>query len=127
MEDSVALANAIHEIATSHPDRKPGKEVVTAALQRYQDERKPRLQKIHKDSAFVTRLQSHDTWFLYLLMRWILPWIGLAPIVNAVSKLGSEGPRLEYVDVDEQQGSIPWLNPQPKRKTEQLSIGAVTA
>lgn len=115
MEDSIALANMIHEITTSqHPDGKPSKSEVTTALQQYQAERLPRLKKIHDESAFVTRLQAYDTWFLYLLMRWILPWIGLAPIVHNVSKLGSQGPRLKYVEVNEEQGTIPWLNPQPK-------------
>lgn len=114
IEDSVALANAIHRLAKHYPDGKPSKKEVTSALQMYQDERKPRLKKIHDESAFVTRLQSYDTWFLYLLMRWILPLIGLGPIVHSVSKLGSRGPRLEYVEVNEERGTIPWLNPQPE-------------
>ena len=113
MEDSIALANAIYELSKSHPSGKPSKKEVTTSLQRYEDERKPRLKKIHDESAFVTRLQSYDTWFLYLLMRWILPLIGLAPIVHSVSKLGSQGPRLKYVNVKEEHGTIPWLNPQP--------------
>lgn len=94
---------------------KPSKQDVALALQSYQSERKPRLQKIHDESAFVTRLQSYDTWFLYLLMRWLLPLIGLAPIVHNVSKLGAGGPRLEYVDVEEESGTIPWVNPMPKK------------
>jgi 2-polyprenyl-6-methoxyphenol hydroxylase-like FAD-dependent oxidoreductase len=114
MEDSIALANAIHEVTKRHPDGKPSNKEVTTALQQFQDERLPRLKKIHDESAFVTRLQSFDTWFLYLLMRWILPLIGLAPIVHNVSKLGSQGPRLKYVEVNEKQGTIPWSNPQPK-------------
>jgi 2-polyprenyl-6-methoxyphenol hydroxylase-like FAD-dependent oxidoreductase len=118
MEDSVALANAIHSVARSQTGRRPSKKDVTDTLQQYQDERKPRLKKIHDESAFVTRLQSYDTWFLYLLMRWILPLIGLGPIVHSVSKLGSQGPRLKYVTVDEQQGTIPWLYPQPKTSTK---------
>ena len=114
MEDSIALANAIHGLVKYNSEERTCKEEVTSALQQYQDERKPRLKKIHDESAFVTRLQSYDTWFLYLLMRWILPLIGLAPIVHNVSKLGSQGPRLKYVEVNEEQGTIPWLNPQPK-------------
>lgn len=114
MEDSIALANVIYEMKKHHLERKPSKKEVTAALQQFQDERLPRLKKIHDESAFVTRLQSFDTWFLYLLMRWILPFIGLAPIVHNVSKLGSQGPRLKYVEVNEKQGTIPWLNAQPK-------------
>ena len=113
MEDSIALANAIYEVTRPHPEGRPSKKEITTALQRYEDERKPRLKKIHDESAFVTRLQSYDTWFLYLLMRWILTLIGLAPIVRSVSKLGSQGPRLKYVDVKEEQGTIPWLHPQP--------------
>ena len=118
MEDSIALANEIYELTKRHRERKPSKKEVTAALQQFQDERLPRLKKIHDESAFVTRLQSFDTWFLYLLMRWILPLIGLAPIVHNVSKLGSQGPRLKYVEVKEMQGTIPWLNPQPKASME---------
>ena len=113
MEDSIALANVIYDISNSHPGGKPSKKEVTTSLQRYEDERKPRLKKIHDESAFVTRLQSYDTWFLYLLMRWILPLIGLAPIVHSVSKLGSQGPRLKYVSVKEEQGTIPWVHRQP--------------
>ena len=114
MEDSIALANAIYEMTERHVKGKLSKKEVTGVLQQFQDERRPRLKKIHDESAFVTRLQSFDTWFLYLLMRWILPIIGLAPIVHNVSKLGSQGPRLKYVEVSEKQGTIPWLNPQPK-------------
>jgi len=114
IEDSIALANAIHGVAKTHLDGKPSRKQITTAMQQYEDERKPRLKKIHDESAFVTRLQSYDTWFLYLLMRWILPWVGLAPIVHSVSKLGSQGPRLEYVDVKEERGTIPWLHPQPE-------------
>ncbi|KAL8766492.1 MAG: hypothetical protein Q9194_006251 [Teloschistes cf. exilis] len=138
MEDSIALANTIHKLAqqkqsSPHPppteyltaknppyndnnnNIKPSKQDVALALQSYQNERKPRLQKIHDESAFVTRLQSYDTWFLYLLMRWVLPLIGLAPIVHNVSKLGAGGPRLEYVDVEEESGTIPWVHPMPKK------------
>ena len=113
MEDSIALANVINKLANGDTVDRPSKKEVISALQQYEDERKPRLKAIHKDSAFVTRLQSYDTWYLYILMRWILPWIGLMPIVNSVSKMGSQGPRLDYVDVDEKSGTVPWLNPQP--------------
>lgn len=136
MEDSIALANTIHKLSQQQTLRptdyltaknppynnnnnnkmKPSKRDVALALQSYQNERKPRLQKIHDESAFVTRLQSYDTWFLYLLMRWVLPWIGLAPIVHNVSKLGAGGPRLEYVDVEEESGTIPWVHPMPRSK-----------
>ncbi|KAL8873421.1 MAG: hypothetical protein Q9174_001116 [Haloplaca sp. 1 TL-2023] len=122
MEDSVALANAIHKLAQAkQPAAKPAsstpsKQQVALALQSYQDERLPRLKKIHDESAFVTRLQSYDTWFLYLLMRWILPLIGLAPIVHNVSKLGAGGPRLEYVNIAEESGTIPWVHPMSERK-----------
>lgn len=115
IEDSIALANAIHGVAKT---QKPSRKEVTTAMQQYEDERQPRLKKIHHESAFVTRLQSYDTWFLYLLMRWILPWVGLAPIVHSVSKLGSRGPRLEYVHVKEERGTIPWLHPQPESGLE---------
>ena len=118
MEDSVALANIINKLAKRDGDDKPSKKEVTTALQQYEDERKPRLKAIHKDSAFVTRLQSYDTWYLYILMRWILPWVGLMPIVSSVSKMGSQGPRLEYVDVDEKSGTLPWLNPQPTSRAK---------
>ena len=122
MEDSIALANAIHRLAhTEHLAAKPAssipsKQKVALALQSYQDERLPRLKKIHDESAFVTRLQSYDTWFLYILMRWVLPLIGLAPIVHNVSKLGAGGPRLEYVNIAEESGTIPWVHPMPERK-----------
>lgn len=115
MEDSIVLANTIHGLTQSNPDRKPSKEEVTTALQQYQDERKPRLDKIHDEAAMVTRLMAYDKWYLYLLMRWILPLIGLAPLIYAVSKTGSEGPRLEYTKVEEVHGTTPWLNPQPER------------
>ncbi|KAL8692944.1 MAG: hypothetical protein Q9218_002121 [Villophora microphyllina] len=132
MEDSIALANTIHKLTrtpqTSTPASKtqnsrPSKQQIKIALQAYQDERKPRLKKIHDESAFVTRLQSYDTWFLYLLMRWVLPLIGLAPIVHNVSKLGAAGPRLEYVDVKEERGTIPWVHPMPDRK-ENVEVAA---
>ncbi|KAI4094600.1 MAG: hypothetical protein LQ344_002071 [Seirophora lacunosa] len=116
IEDSIALANAIHGLTQSHPDGKPSKDEVTTALQQYQDERKPRLQRIHDDSAMVTRLMAHDTWYFYLLMRWILPMIGLFPLVHTISKLGSQGPRLRYAENDEVQGTVPWSDPQPKRQ-----------
>ncbi|KAL8959688.1 MAG: hypothetical protein Q9193_003486 [Seirophora villosa] len=116
IEDSIALANAIHGLTQSHPDSKPSKDEVTTALQQYQDERKPRLHRIHDDSAMVTRLMAHDTWYFYLLMRWILPMIGLFPLVHTISKLGSQGPRLRYAENDEVQGTVPWSDPQPKRQ-----------
>ncbi|KAL8754366.1 MAG: hypothetical protein Q9184_005136 [Pyrenodesmia sp. 2 TL-2023] len=118
MEDSIVLANTIHGITQSHPDRKPSKQEVTAALQQYQEERKPRLDKIHSEAAMVTRLMAYDKWYLYLVMRWLLPLIGLAPLIHAVSKTGSEGPRLKYTQVDEARGTMPWLNPQPGRNVK---------
>ena len=76
--------------------------------------RLPTKAQVHEKSAFVARLQSFDTWCLYLLMRWILPLTGLAPIVHNVSKLGSRAPRLNEVKVQEEQGTKPLLDRQPK-------------
>lgn len=59
-------------------------------------------------SWILTWLQAHDGWLSYIAQRWVLPLIGLDVVAKNVAQTCSEAPKLEYVFVDEDKGSLGW-------------------
>ncbi|KAI9785103.1 MAG: hypothetical protein M1816_000514 [Peltula sp. TS41687] len=108
MESVVVLANEIRRAIRAHPNQKPSDLEIRTALQRYQDQRLPRVTEIFNLSWMVTRLQAYDGWLYYLAMRWILPVLGLGVLAKNMGVMFSEAPKLDYVPVDERKGKIPW-------------------
>ncbi|RYP42920.1 hypothetical protein DL770_011962 [Monosporascus sp. CRB-9-2] len=108
MEDAVSIANAIHQLTATHPHRKPTDDEIHDALQHYQDTRIRRVKKITMVGGEMTRKQAYDGWLNYFKYRWLLPVIGMAYIAQATAKLSVGGPKLTYVEFDEQHGLLGW-------------------
>lgn len=108
MESAVDLANSIHRAVTAHPNKKPSDVEIRDALQGYENSRRDRVKEIYRVSWMLTRLQAYDGWLSYIAQRWVLPLIGLDFVAKNVAQTCSEAPKLEYVFVDEDRGSLGW-------------------
>ena len=119
MESAVVLANEINRAVKAHPNKRPSKVEIGDAFQRYQAQRVPRVKEIFDMSWMVTRMQAYDGWLNYLLMRWILPSVGLDMLAKNVAKLCSTAPKLDYVPIKEQQGTVEWAKQKPYEPSKQ--------
>lgn len=108
IESAADLANAIHRAVTAHPNKKPSDVEIRDALQGYENSRRDRVKEIYRVSWVLTRLQAYDGWLSYIAQRWVLPLIGLNCVAKNVAQTCSEAPKLEYVFVDEDKGSLGW-------------------
>lgn len=108
MEDSVAIANQLHELLNRHPNKKPSTVEISAAMQDYQDSRIERVKAIVKVGGDLTRLQAFDGWYFYIMQRWVTPWIGLDTLAINIAKLCSAGTKLDFVEFPEQKGLLGW-------------------
>ncbi|EEP76514.1 predicted protein [Uncinocarpus reesii 1704] len=108
MESVASIANMIHALVNSHPNKKPSDVEIRDALQYYQDSRLARAKAIVKMGGKVTRLQTYDGWWNYVIQRWITPIAGLDSISKSVAKLCAGGAKLNYVPFDEKVGIYGW-------------------
>jgi 2-polyprenyl-6-methoxyphenol hydroxylase and related FAD-dependent oxidoreductases len=108
MEDSVAIANQLHELLNRHPNKKPSTVEISAAMQDYQDSRIERVKAIVKVGGDLTRLQAFDGWYFYIMQRWVTPWIGLDTLAINIARLCSAGTKLDFVEFPEQKGLLGW-------------------
>lgn len=108
MESAVSLANMIHRTVSLHPNKKPSDVEMRAALQSYQDVRLKRVKDIFNVSWMLTRLQAYDGWLMYLVQRWVMPVVGLDFVAKNVAQTCSEAPKLDYVQFDEDSGTLGW-------------------
>ena len=126
MESAVSLANTIHRAVNMHPNKKPSDAEMRVALQSYQDSRLKRVKEIYDVSWMLTRLQAYDGWLMYLIQRWVMPIIGLDFVAKNVAQTCSEAPKLDYVQFNEDKGTLGWKEKEgacnvqvvgPKKKT----------
>ena len=108
MESAVALANTINRTLALHPNKKPSNVEMQLALQTYQDSRLARVKEIFNVSWMLTRLQAYDGWLMYLVQRWVMPIIGLDFVAKNVAQTCSEAPKLDYVEFEEESGTLGW-------------------
>ncbi|KAK1141701.1 hypothetical protein N8T08_008799 [Aspergillus melleus] len=123
MENAVDLANAIHRAVTAHLNKKPSDVEIRDALQGYEKSRRGRVKGIYLVSWVLTRLQAYDGWLNYIAERWILPCIGLDFVAKQVARTCSEAPKLDYVPIDEDNGTLGWKDNKPAAKrSEGVSV-----
>ncbi|KAL9627730.1 MAG: hypothetical protein Q9164_007512, partial [Protoblastenia rupestris] len=108
MESAVALANTLHATLALHSSKKPSDTEVELALQTYQSSRLARVKEIFTVSWMLTRLQAYDGWLMYIAQRWVLPIVGLGFVAKNVAKTCSQAPKLDFVDFDEDRGTLGW-------------------
>ncbi|RYP15595.1 hypothetical protein DL767_010307 [Monosporascus sp. MG133] len=108
MEDAVSIANAIHQLTATRPNRKPTDDEIHDVLQQYQDTHIGRVKKIPMVGREMTRKQAYDGWWNYFRYRWLLPVIGMRYIAQVTAKLCVCAPKLTYVEFDEQNGLLSW-------------------
>jgi hypothetical protein len=126
MESAVSLANTIRRAVRAHPNKKPSDVEMRAALQSYQDARLARVKEIFHVSWMLTRLRAYDGWLMSLIQRWVMPLVGLDFVAKNVARTCSEAPKLDYVQFDEDRGTLGWKEKEeagkrqtggPKKKT----------
>ncbi|KAL9561360.1 hypothetical protein ACKAV7_014715 [Fusarium commune] len=108
MEDAASIANAIHKLSVTHPNRKPTDDEIHDELQDYQTTRIRRVKKIVEVAGEVTRKQAYDGWVNYFSYRWLLPFIGMECIAHKTAKLCAGAPKLTYVQFGEEKGLLDW-------------------
>ena len=79
--------------------QKPSRASISAMLHRYQEERKPRMQKAFDASVLMTRLQACDGNLNHVIMRYIFPVMGQASYADKLADLCSGAPKLDFLPV----------------------------
>ena len=98
MESVVVLLNEIVGLhKTMKPGERPGRAAVSAMFQRYQEERKPRMQAAFDASALITRMQAYDGGLMHFIMRYIFPVQGQATYADELADLCSGAPKFSFL------------------------------
>ena len=78
--------------------------------------------EIYRVSWMLTRLQAYDGWLSYIAQRWVLPLIGLDFVAKNVAQTCTEAPKLEYVFVSEDRGSLEWKDSKLAVKSSETQL-----
>lgn len=101
LDSSAALLNEVVGLVKSVPDgTRPPRAAISAAFERYQEARKPRMQRAFDASHFLTRIQSCDGPLNHFIMRVIFPLIGQAVYANQLADLCAGAPKFNFLPIE---------------------------
>lgn len=95
IESAAALANNIYRIL-SQTNGKPSLQAIRSGLEKYQEDRWPRIKPMVSAANKVSRVNTYATIFDWFQLRWIVPWLGDA-VPGVAGTIGAE--RLGYLPV----------------------------
>lgn len=100
LEDCAVLLNEIHQLQTDLPDEeRPTKAAVSSMFKRYEEKRRPRQKEASDASALLTRLQAYDGWWKWIVMRWLLPTVGMTFLADMMADLCAGAPKISFLPV----------------------------
>lgn len=100
LEDCAVLVNEIHQIHTTlSEEQRPTKDAVSSMFQRYEEKRKPRQKEASDASALLTRLHAYDGWSKWIIMRWIIPAVGMTFLADVMADLCAGAPKISFLPV----------------------------
>jgi 2-polyprenyl-6-methoxyphenol hydroxylase-like FAD-dependent oxidoreductase len=99
MESVAVLCNQLNRLQNETPaGQKPSAAAITAAFDRYQERRKPRMHEISKTSALITRVHAWDSPMHKFLSTWVLPMQPDSAMATLMGNVIKGGEKLDYVD-----------------------------
>lgn len=110
LDSSAALLNEVAGLVKSVPEgTRPSRLAISAMFERYQEARKPRMQRAFDASHFLTRIQSCDGPLNHLIMRVIFPLTGQAVYADQLADLCAGAPKFNFLPMDYPNPSaFPW-------------------
>jgi hypothetical protein len=127
MEDAVTVANTLHALLATHPNKKPSTvELQDAFRDNYQNARIDRVRAIVKVGGDLTRQQAYDGWKPYLVQRWMTPIVGLDTLAKNIAGLCVTAPKLTYIQFQQKKGILDWQDTVADAKEQEMHDGNVT-
>jgi hypothetical protein len=103
LESSAVLINEIYAMhggsLKASSGKGPSRVAVSAAFQRYQEERMPRIKAAFDATALLTRMHACDGPFYWFAMRCVFPATGMKPYADALADLCSGAPKINFLPV----------------------------
>lgn len=101
LDSSATLLNEVVSLVKSVPEgTRPSRSALSAAFERYQEVRKPRMQRAYDASKFLTRIQSCDGLLNHFIMRVIFPLTGQAVYADQLADLCAGAPKFSFLPVE---------------------------
>ena len=95
IESAAALANALNDHVLRLDKGKLGTEVITSAFESYQRKRADRVKKFFDSTYLLTRMHTWDTYWHFLLGRYVLRWMGGT---RSLKKLMLDAEKVQVID-----------------------------
>jgi len=108
IESTALLTNLLYSAKENNGGRPLTTEDFTNLFTEYQAAQKPRADTMFDASTLLTRLQTRNSLPLELFANYALPILGDGFQVNVASSLVLGGVKLDFVDKELKNGSIPW-------------------
>lgn len=107
MHSAATFANELRSTLQSNPH--PTTKQLEEAFARYQQTREEESKGLFSNSVMATRLVTWHSWRAWIMDRFILPWMNMAPMLQQFTNQLSAGQILDYVPFTEQKGTVAWL------------------
>lgn len=101
LDSSAALLNEVVSLVKSGPEgTRPSRSAISAMFERYQESRKPRMQRAFDVTHFLTRIHSCDGPLNHFIMRVIFPLTGQAVYADQLADLCAGAPKFNFLPME---------------------------